>query len=1386
MKKLLTTILCLCAFGCATAAVACGETGDGSSTDSSVGSSVVIPSLGEKRAVTFEKGVGFTPKSNVIVGSDKSTYLYEGTMLTFTLQLGAFYAGNPIAYVNDEAVVADAEGQYKYAVGSEDIVVRIEGVRKDVSNMDGSGTMEDAWVVRRPIDLLYIAEQVNKGVESYCQGAYVLANDIDCQGEELKVIGDYSTSQSVFTGSFACSTNPDTGETERHVISNFVINSTSSNYVGLFGAVFASTAEGSAQFYGIGVDNFTINASTQDVKGTNTSISCGGLIGYGVGARLFLCDATNGEVFVYADNDYFSFAGGLIGYQQGYYDANYGMTYPTEIAYATVSTNVYTTGGTSLYAGGIAGFMTTNYPYGATASIHNSYALGDVGGALRSGGIAGGMGQYSSVSNCYAAGEISAISTQSHTSSIITTDDYCHAYAGGVVGFAENDTVAHDSFYAGNGVSASTASPEATYAHANKLVGGGDEAGAVLVDSKKYVVIDCLDTFDLTDKNYFKDNLSWQPYDWKFAVGELPTINYESATDAIILDMTVVYTLPGSEEEIKVGGEAYWKETYFNSTTQSNSYSPIGAFVMGDNNLPILAQTYKSETGLLSYGFFFDRDCQHPVPASYIPTKNITFYVAFADPTPLIGEQTTETVYNMADGDGYSNLTLTFKKDGTLLYSDGVTEAKASYTFDGENILIKDARLARYYQGSVVIDEYDTTRYQDANFDLYRYSSYNFAGKIEEGKIKLWDGVYFTQEAPLVYGVGSASENQNKFLGSWVAKATREKTYTFNQDATWSYVYYGRSENGTYEVSGNELRLSNGKTASFNSDGFLELGSELFYAKDSYVGTWLGSNYELILLGIRENGVGNAQIKDSDGYINEFFYEISETNTRDGVIVLYYPTYDNDGNANAPKDLFYGYATYDKATRTLRLVQPNGDAETGFAADSLKLYDDYYGDWVSSLDTLVGVDFSFNGLGMYANGQVTISNGSATEKTPYSITITDDGPEGAFTYGTTQYKVVYNEATNELEIKTTAGTLERKDELAAYDFVDMNGVIYRFDGRSTLGEGTLTYGENAYTYQAAANGFDVFDGANKIGNVVKADSHYLLTVNEVETELYLSNKFMGDWAISGEYALFKIGPTDLNGVIKANFKNTSVDLKFLNSQILTFYYRDYEQNGLPYTYYVFITSNSVSGDQILALSEFPYLINGMYTVCTKKNELFGTWESSKFTLRFDGTTMFPSYGFAELSAKLEFAEASTPYLYMVHEKGMLMWSQDVLAGRTWYYRIDLVSKAEAAGREYFEQVGGSDKVLIRTEVDSLYLTTATDENKNTYFFDYDLTTKTAIIAKNGEKTYTYVVKSYNTDNTITLEVTEIASGDKYAATFNRTDTTFTLGEQIVEDAPAQA
>ncbi len=1452
MKKFLTTFLFVCSCTLIAAAVGCNDKEPVSSSSSSSSSSEEIV-YGDDRAVTFERGEGYTFTSNVENG-----VLAEGKTLTFTVELGAFYTGEPVAYVNGIPLAPNADGEYAYKVGAEDITVRVTDVIKDVSNMQGSGTMDDAYVVTKPIDLIHIANKVNSGDRQWASAAYILGADIDCKGEELEIIGDYSTPQSVFSGSFACMTNSETGEMTRHTISNFKINSENDNYVGLFGAVFADASlESSALFYGILLDNFEITAGASQITDANKTITCGALMGYGVGVNLYLCDATNGTIYLQADQNYFSYVGGLVGYQQGFYDMTYGNYFPTEISYSKVDVDVHVLGGVALYGGGITGYTLTNYPFGATAAIHNSYALGSVSGALRSGGVVGGLGQYTSVSNCYSAGEISARSYQEEGSDF-TAPEYHYAYAGGIVGYAENDTIINDCFFNGK-ASAYTVSSE-HYSISNPFIGSGDAAGTVSVNSERYLAENCLENVDL-NSDAINAQLKWEDYNWVLKKGELPTINYEQTEGTVQNTLTLKYVSPKDKAAVLLNGKSEVTLDFFDTSMSSlNSYNPLGSF-MGSGSLALYQ---KADNGYLSYGYFFDEACTQRVPYSYIPMKNITLYVGFADPTPILGS------YQLSVDGSTEPLKITFEDDHVVRYSDGATDLNATYFFDGERIIVEGARLARYYQGEIVIDDTDTTLINDPNFELYRYDFYNFEGAFVNGVLRLYDGKYFTKDAPLTgskellrgdfyvtdangttyytfYGhtafvetvpnkgatvtaeYDGVSVNGNvvtlsdstgiyqtitvakdtlssydSFKGSWVKSATFNKVYTFDGVNGWSYTYMGLdgktrldSDKGSYTLGEDKKSLTFTQdgvtyTATFNSDGFLELsstnGKQLYYANGSYTGTWKGGHYDITLYGISSEGYGKAVVLRNDGFVTDLLYET--VTMPSGVYLVFYSVLED---AQIMKDSVFGYATLSYGS-TLQFTLPDvsDSSETGYVTDTLRLYDDYYGEWIWGLDGLENLEFSFDGMGLYG-GKLTLTVGDTTTVTDYSL---EADHSTRFSYKGVTYVLSLNEDKKEVQVTLPSDetTLERKDEFANAQFVDDDNNEYVFDGRSTLlSGGTLTVDDKKYTYFLGATDYVVKENGTEVGSIQKTDTHYLLTVNGVETKLYLKNEFMGDWAINTQYSLFHIGPTDLEGKIKATFKDKDVTITQIDPTTLTF---DYQEGRMPITYYVFVQTHEKTGEKVLILSEADVLGMGDYVVCSKIDELFGVWEwnfdNGKTTLKMDGASSGFATGNAELRYQMEHKLVVTEYSYAIRDKGIVLWSKDTMwsnetmSERTWYFRLDMIDFATAEKEDQDQayvlrdEGGNVVKAMLRTQVDGLYLVEAKDGEQNAYFFD-----GTGKLYVNDEHVYDYKVKSYNSDSTATMEVTDVKTGTVYAATLNYADAEnylFVLGDEIVEEA----
>lgn len=1379
MKKYLIAFLLSLSCALAVTAVGCTQNPENNNDNSQSSSDVVY--TGES-TVRFEQGEGFRYDSATKDGG----VISNGNYLEFKIDLGGFYLDSvPVVYVNDTPISHDGSGNYRVLV-KEDLQIRVENVKKDVSNMSGSGSFEDPFVVTKPIDLIYIADKVNSGDRNYVQGAYVLAADIDCKGEELKVIGDSSTENSYFSGCFVCNYDSETGDLYDYSISNFKINSKTSNYVGLFGTVYADlSVQSSGLFYGVKLENFTIEASlspnhTEDSK----TITCGGLIGYGVGANMYLCSATDGEINVTADEYYFSYVGGLIGYQQAFYSPEYDYHFASDIAYCYTDLDISVFGGKVLGAGGLVGYMTSNYPTVSVASVHNSYALGDVSGALRCGGLVGTMGRYAVVSNCYASGTVFA-SCNIEQNDTAWPDEYKFASAGGLVGYAENDTIAHDSFFNGEVDAYAAAGNTFTYTH--HAIGHGDPAGYASATAQKYIAWDenCLYNIDLSNKDYLTETLGWAGYDWVFTENKLPAINYAATESSTTLAFTLKYVANGQPFSVK--GVTETTLTYFNSQSQSsNSYATMGSFLEG-GGLPYYYAYDTTTDGYRAFGYFFDAECTLRVPNGYMPMRNVTLYVGFEKVTPIVGTYYfTTTEYDKA-------LTLEFREDGILRYSDGLTFQEAYYAYDGAYIYVDGARFARYYDGAIITD--DETA--DPNFDLNRYMYYDFRGEVKDGTLSLYDTTYFVDEPFTATLTQPTLESYDNFKGVWTKSANVNKTYVFDGKGNWTFTqteytragnYYGyvatattvRSANGTYEVinDGDAIRFVDGNvtyTATFNDDGFLQIvGGNLtqtYYREESYVGTWTAAGITLSLQGVQADGTGLLTLTYADGTTYNYVYEKSET---DGYVAIYYP------HASYWKNDLFGYFYYDVNAHTLVASLYSTDSgEAAYVQYAFRALDEYAGEWITDEPTLTQTVLLFDGNGLYSHenksGKLTIIDNNGKTEISYTL---NARLQGTFLYNGNRYDISYDEDAGKIIVNTTAEML-RKDELAGYVFLDEQGNEYVFNGKGNLqteNSGVLTVnGETTYPYTQinGANG-DVSHYEIRMNGtpytLTKTQTHYALAqAGGSVTELYIQNEFMGEWAMYGAFETLTIGATQLDGVIRGKFHGAPITLTVYDNDVLTFFYMEGKQ---PHTYYLYIIFDEYIQDDILILSEYNSLYAGDdWVYCSKKHNMFGTWvwnKNSQMTLSFDGfQSGYTTY--AAGTAKQSWNDAPTYYYYVFKGENVLMWSFEPLANKYWYYSVRIVTEQDAD----FEQAKAdknawynteNNTVIIREEVDNLCFTEAVDEDGNEYVFDGK-----GNVLMNGEVKYNYFldyVESDDKTNTKHFIVLDVTDGKYYELTLD--------------------
>lgn len=1129
MKKITIAYLLGLSLACVSLGVACKD-----------GNNTPPPPQGETHTVTLEAGEGYSVIGNgVTFSQSKNAWVAEvteNTAFSFTLDVGAFYAGTPTVTVGNVAL-GEANGAYTFTV-VDDTNVSIDGIFKDVSAMVGSGAFDDAFVVSRPIDLVYIAEQVNSGNQAYSRAYYVLGNDIDCKGEEIPVIGDMNNENAYFSGCFSCVSDGESS-IERYSISNFTINAKETGFAGLFGFVQADMSiQSSGLFYGIRIDNFTINATSTALSSGERSIYCGGLIGYGVGVKSYLCDVTNGEINVSCDVNELSFVGGLAGILQGSYISAYNYIFLAEVAYATVDVDINVLQGSTLAAGGIVGYTITNSLV-APAFIHNSYATGNVSGAIRSGGVVGVLGQYTSLATSYASGNVVAEANNTAESDGFMPE-FCIAYAGGLVGYAENDTVVNDSF----SVSPLTASAVdgANAQFTSPATAGMDPAGKTAVNSLLHQVLNCPTSVNLNSISTTLEALGWQNVNWVINNGQLPTLNYEASTDSVTTTITVHY--------VSQDGDVTKKEKVKNVETDSCTYVDSYAPLVDALNSGSLAQYLTADSNALSYGYFFDEACTRPVPYSYVTTRNVDLYMGFAKPDDIVGE------YKIATKNGSVSLTIT--ADREVILDNGASTLTTPYYYDGKTLMIEGTRLAAYFDGEV--DEEQSIN-GDTIFDLNRYMLYYFQAELTVKEVdtgstpftvealSLFDGVYFTKDSPLVAFETNSFIIAGEYFTENGVYLTLASNYTCVYEDDMNYVTATYSVDDTYVyIYGVE-------------DTAIQIAIADLRAYDVFKGEWKHSASVNDFISFDGKGNWSAFTRiytlenPNEPILTEKVQEISGTYSvsPDGQQLVLYMNANNyatvkfnaDGMLTVTIDADNTVRVYTKSNANLGLwesdngttLQLNGFNANGFGTAELRYvfavngftykqdysltyqasetknyyclyledavfgyfyYYEYYHVLVATLISPIGdgsytqmvfnlnheiggdwigqnLDIQLNGLGYFNEDGNWVST-LTINGTTVSYELEKSTLSGELIYNNTSYTISYDPTNRTLSLKSSAEDLllQRKDTLAGLQFVDKNdtSITFTFDGKSKLDKKGVLTVNGTDTYQYAPNTTD--------------------------------------------------------------------------------------------------------------------------------------------------------------------------------------------------------------------------------------------------------------------------------------------------------------------------
>lgn len=832
----ITILILILAFS--TALVACdpdnggsGSSGTGSGTGSGTvpGTDSGLPSV----SVTYTATVG-------VKYGDNPTSVTKGSSLDFTFTLGAFYEGTPVVKFNDnERTVTYDEETYTYTchIGSvvKDSVVTIEGVTEAVSTFEesGSGTEESPFIISKPIDLIRLAEIINvEGDQDSSAmkilGYYKLNNDIDLRGEELEVIGDGSNNHAFFGGYF---------DGNGYSISNFTIDSEGKDYVGLFGIVQAYDWLGftGGVIYNLKISDFTITA-----RNTGSTVLCGGLVGQGFGATLMLCEASNGSIEIYGDDNNFSYVGGLMGLQRAFEDPYYA-----KISYcSTVNVDINCNAGSTFVAGGITGYVYSSDEY-ILSSINNCYSTGDITGAFYTGGIAGWLGNNSSIVNCYSTGNVTA---DTRIKDKKTAEMYCYAYAGGIVGLAQNETVVADCFAIGT--QSATAALGMNYCSTGSIIGSVDDPYETGYSGYEASIYNCYtkDTINPTSASDIKSKLKWHAFDWDIVEGQLPVINTgNTAKDDDGKELTTysyMITLNFGEHK-DADNQSSYEITIHDQYEAMSFWYQIYAYYAASGERYGLPAAIKAEGNYASYSYFFDPEMTIHVPCGYVATRDVTLYVGFADYSE-IADVYYVIPQTASEHQPTVTLTLTTEWDdseGAFVFNcaDPYGTHSGTYTFDGKSISFNDARFARYYNtGSIVSQQ-----------------KYTYTGMMTDDGMNIFGGLYTTtDEDGSEAEIEIIDENQpliaikvsSAIAGSYYYKeGNTTHIYVFYIDGTLEEISYAEqhknysSYSGEYEIdSDGTIRIdAYSQITAVVTDGVISsIDGNAVTPTDDYRGTW--------------------------------------------------------------------------------------------------------------------------------------------------------------------------------------------------------------------------------------------------------------------------------------------------------------------------------------------------------------------------------------------------------------------------------------------------------------------------------------------------------------------------------------------------------------------
>ena len=1104
----------------------------------------------EERMFTYTDVSGNTMGKSVVVS--------ENEEFKFKLNVTPYYvrenASGGTAYsviCGTQELIPDSTGVYTVSnlteVPAEGMDIFVTGMEQEKSFTErencGNGTADDPYLISRPIDIYYIAALTNLDLYNYIYGQayYKLVDDIDLEGAQAFVIGDYSDAgygPSIFMGQF-----DGNGKTIKNFyLTDEVIDQESYAqeylpYLGLFGYVSASFTN-PVTIKNLTLENCEVRVHTGASK---TQEYAAPLLGFGVGVQIYGCNVKDSRVNVTGSDSYQAFVGGMVGMLQAAY-GNTGRGLVTFDSYVHASNVVnLRLGGTGSLriAGGVVGYLVSS-DINAISYVSNTTVTGEVIGGMHAGGIAGVVSRFSSINNCYTNALVSA-----RNDGMQYTEEYRNAYGGGIAGYADEDSLIYGCYVANkSGVSATSVSG-ANYGVPGTYAGYVSPGGESAVGSSPALIINNGDNASISGSTWYND-LGWVVSEWDMT-GANPVSIVPSA------ERTVTITV--KEANGTAVGSGYTKVLGATRYTMSSWYR-------AENIAEYLTKSDKR-----SYGYYFSADggkLTGRVPYGFIPSSDVTLYVDFVDYSEVAG------TYYVQSAPRSNGAYISLGADGTAVIRNGGMNDVCTFYYDGEKVTLPFSILASLSIG---------VEYSDGG-------KHSFVGtKIDGGNGLRFDGIGYIVEVDLETGESTTTSENIQFVaykertdisyGEYAVTTDTSKSFTFNAGMngyrkdgnvvrSFTYTINGNIINATYvntsggfsarldggvvimadglgvtkknafsgtykhsansvfsytfdgltSVNGVDYQVTEGRAtftiddvhyvAYFDQDGMLVvdngINSLVYYPADGFTGMWYFDGVsnslekiELTLEGISNDGYGYATISYMGGVTVDAQYDVL-----------------SEGSVNKVRifagDMQYGELTLDAETGVARGMFYSATDGGYYTNVPFNLYDALKGVWVSNaegIDTVIFTGKTATGI----NSVVLRLESGKIAHGEYTLTTS---VSGTLKVGDDEYDLTFDELNNKIELKkkgqeTVDKTFAQRDSW--YGTVLYDGdTTYTFDGKGYIG-GKVTVSDGRTLTYTIANGVVTMDGKqlDPSQNGFTYDGK----------ELKFNTGFMGEWLVGG-------------------------------------------------------------------------------------------------------------------------------------------------------------------------------------------------------------------------------------------------------------------------------